>query len=686
MRSLVLIVSLAQSALFAGILFGWPAFAKILEQGGIFLDDSCQGDATPAVECILKQRSSMAFLYTAASSFFIFSSLPGGMLLDRSGPSITSVAGGLLVSGGFAGVAMGSDDLMAPSFMLIGAGCSLTYSTSLKAAFLFPQSLRTPIISAVNALFDASSLVPLCLHALSETLPIVQPQTRRRVVFLALSTLSAVLFSLWAIAWASVRSTTKRASLRIANGASSGAAGADAAGGAIHEVDKGATTQQENAIPEKRRPLMQQPFWLQCRSPQMLLISLWMCILYLRASYFLSGAARATLHSLGDTQDTYISILLAMQPLSIVVGPPCALAIDRFGHVRVMYALSLLSAISYAAALVPSLPFQVVTFTIMTTVRACMYPTSIGYLAKTFGERTLGSTTGAMFVLMGFSNLATYPLSVLANSVFAGDVRPVMLAVCVLPLPIHLFVVYRLSLLKANILPFPPRWTKVMAEVRTSELHRWGGTHSCPVCIQPIKRPIELSCTHVLCMECATRMSDHQFRKCPVCRHPHLLDPKLLKERSAAWRSAYGEWRSGKVRGAIGEVGSITRARAPGQSSIQHATHKSDLVRALDLVEAKSRPTKLWTHPETVQANKGRMRAPPAASRIPQPPPTWLQEGYGGEGTSHTLPDSSMDKCSPVQVSDQGLAAWWQSYFPKEQAEPWAMQGAGKLVFKDLEA
>ena len=203
-----------------------------------------------------------------------------------------------------------------------------------------------------------------------------------------------------------------------------------------------------------------------------------------------------------------------------------------------------------------------------------------------------------------------------------------------------------------------------MAEVRTSELHRWGGTHSCPVCIQPIKQPIELACTHVLCAGCAGKMSDHHFRKCPVCRHPHLLDPKLLKERSAAWRSAYGEWRAGKVRGAIGEVGSITRLKVmkeqPSQEQRATRAGESALMRALDLAEAcgsegkagGSGKGKSRSGSPSKAARTGlqsRLKAPPAASKIPLPPAGWLQ-AQCGEGTSqgHAPPEGGGEHAPPL--------------------------------------
>jgi len=597
-KSTVLLLSLAQSGIFAGIIFGWPAFSKMLEQGGVFLDDKCtaqqQSNQTlpNTGACLLTQRSSSAFVYTIASTLFIFASLPGGLLLDRFGPACAALLGGSMVSIGFALVASSPDHLIAPAFMLVGAGCSICYSTSLKTAFLFRQKVRTPIIAAINAFFDASALVPLALHTFSSALGSgASPSVRRAYVFYGLSVVSAVLFGLWAASWFFIRFEL-RASAAIA------AEKQDATRDAQAKAQANARTVSHSAglppnywiqnTPPNRWPLDKRPFGAQCKSPQLFLLSLWMCIAYVRCSFFLSSA-RALLQTLGDDEkETYMSAFLSMMPLSILIGPLFAIAIDRYGHTHVMYIISLLSALTFASALVPSLPFQVLTFSLHCITRAGMYPTAIGYLAKTFGDATLGASTGFMFCACGCANLLVYPLSLVANERFGGDVRPILALLAALPLLPQLFVVHRLAALKAGLWKFPQQWKGLMKDVRKSEMHRWGSARSCPVCMERMKwgttRVIELSCTHVICAACATKMSGAGFRKCPICRHPHLLDPKLLKLRSEAWRTAYAGWRQGKVRGAAGEFSSI--ADRPSSSGKRGETIRGDaspLLHALDL-------------------------------------------------------------------------------------------------------
>ena len=132
--------------------------------------------------CLLEQQTSLAMLYTVASTVFVFSLLLGGVMLDRCGAACTSTVAGVAVSSGFAMVACGDDHLLALAFALVGGGSSLAYSTTLATASLFRPSSRTLFIVTVNGLFDISALVPLALHAVSVAAE-PDPTHRRAVIF-----------------------------------------------------------------------------------------------------------------------------------------------------------------------------------------------------------------------------------------------------------------------------------------------------------------------------------------------------------------------------------------------------------------------------------------------------------------------------------------------------------------------
>lgn len=120
----------------------------------------------------------------------------------------------------------------------------------------------------------------------------------------------------------------------------------------------------------------------------------------------------------------------------------------------------------------------------------------------------------------------------------------------------------------------------------------WG---DCPICMEPMgahahgadRLCIELACSHVLCAACASKCSGSGIRSCPVCRHPHLLDPRELQSRKSAWRVEYGRWRKGRGSGAVGEITDIT---SPVGASKGGGPVYSAQLRALDLATMPAPP------------------------------------------------------------------------------------------------
>jgi len=111
---------------------------------------------------------------------------------------------------------------------------------------------------------------------------------------------------------------------------------------------------------------------------------------------------------------------------------------------------------------------------------------------------------------------------------------------------------------------------------------------TCPVCLERRPEPstvVELSCGHLLCRGCATRCSGVGHGNCPVCRHPHILDPECLAQRSAIWRQQYAGWRAGMASGAAGEVSSIGAPIFKEENLQDKAWVRS----AGDLMQAKKR-------------------------------------------------------------------------------------------------
>lgn len=170
---------------------------------------------------------------------------------------------------------------------------------------------------------------------------------------------------------------------------------------------------------------------------------------------------------------------------------------------------------------------------------------------------------------------------------------PISIGMCFSILQVILKIVYHERCRRKTRAPaWARRWHKRGRHAVVDNTEHTSASHNtCPICLEPMGRStgrqyIELSCSHVLCAPCSTKCSSSGLQSCPVCRHPHLLDPAELHSRNAAWRREYARWRVGKNRGAVGEISDITSPEAAAQGGGGTAG-MSRLNQALDLAETK---------------------------------------------------------------------------------------------------
>eukprot|EP00933_Yihiella_yeosuensis_P061144 TRINITY_DN6396_c0_g1_i4.p1 TRINITY_DN6396_c0_g1~~TRINITY_DN6396_c0_g1_i4.p1 ORF type:complete len:1029 (-),score=186.45 TRINITY_DN6396_c0_g1_i4:249-3335(-) len=117
------------------------------------------------------------------------------------------------------------------------------------------------------------------------------------------------------------------------------------------------------------------------------------------------------------------------------------------------------------------------------------------------------------------------------------------------------------------------------------------GVNSCPICLLTQENAgsmLQLSCGHCLCNCCAERCSSFGHEGCPLCRHPHLLDPAILAQRSAQWREAYSSFRRGSSKGAAGELSSIGRPREKGGFMQKWSASAGDLFELMPQTESST--------------------------------------------------------------------------------------------------
>ena len=191
----LIILTLLSCLIYAGVIFGWAAYAPLLKAEGFY---ACGGstNSTASNECP-SQQTALTLVYTIATVTFTAALLPFGVLVDRLGPSASCLLAGACLVCGVASPSLKKDSLLLPGFVFVGAGMALTYLTALKSVFLVRPARRTIMVVAINNLFDCSATVPLLLSALQRA-----GLATTTGLFAAHGLLASVLFPLLSLSWA----------------------------------------------------------------------------------------------------------------------------------------------------------------------------------------------------------------------------------------------------------------------------------------------------------------------------------------------------------------------------------------------------------------------------------------------------------------------------------------------------
>jgi hypothetical protein len=423
----ILLVALTMLAsLNIGLVFGWSALASVLEGAGVY------SSLDPEARAVR-----LTLLYTLATSALAFGGIPAGVLIESQGPARAALVAGTMVTAGLLGLAAlpaSAGDLFAVPLMLLGAGGILTCFTGFRAAPLLPGHSQNVMIS-INTLFQMSSAVPSLFLSLCEFHHI-----SRRVVFGAAAAYTASLYLAWALAWAirggSPGPGTPAATLEeqpereSAKAPAQGAASADAAPADAAPADA-APADAARAPPPAEAGIT--PLDPGCSltaaftTPQFVYGVLWFVSHQYRSNLYL-GEGRYMLLSLGDNDGTYQELFSASLMGAVLCIPLISLASHVLGLAGTMQAVNVLSAAHVAAALVPALRFQLVTFALYVPYRSAIFSTASIYVASTFGFAKLGVVYGTFQSLGAIFSFTLPPLAGFVLSNLNGEWAAVLWA------------------------------------------------------------------------------------------------------------------------------------------------------------------------------------------------------------------------------------------------------------------
>ena len=406
-----------------GLIFGWGPFAAILLEEGVG-SGSCAPDdtASPCDAQILLY----ALFYSLASCTLSFGGLPAGIIIDTYGQ-----ATGALVAGG--AIALGSlllatlpakapPIVFAAPFMSMGFGGVTTALTAFKSGAIFPEHTGT-LITTVNVVFDISATVPLLAYELYKSIGVPRGQ-----IFAPYALYVVLLFVAWSMLWRRYEGWLRASGLSEGRGRGD-QAGKAAAGTTLAEDGGAAPSSAEPVAKDAITPLDVPGLSVRevIASKQFAVGTAWFTAHQTRCNLYL-GVAADILRSMGDDDGRYMEILTATLAAAVVFIPLIAWATDKLSMAGSMNAVTALAVVHAACALVPSLPFQVVTFVVFTLLRAATFSVGSIYVARTFGFAKMGTVYGLMQCVGGTLNMILPAITSTVLTHFDGNWGPVFWA------------------------------------------------------------------------------------------------------------------------------------------------------------------------------------------------------------------------------------------------------------------
>ena len=417
----------ALASLCIGLIFGWGPFARILQDEGVGNASCDQREPTPCES----QTVIFSFVYALASSTLGFGGLPAGLFLDHFGPSNAALlAGGLITAGNLLLAWLPSTApaaSFASPFVLMALGGILTALTAFKSAAVIPAATAA-LLTSVNVFFDISATIPLLPYTLYFSFGM-----SRASIFTPYALYVALLYGAWAVLW-------RRYDGRL-HTSPSAADGPDSKPELAHSPATARPPAPTEAITPMDDPSLSVRDVLP--SKQFVCGALWFVLHQFRANLYL-GIAPDMLRFLGDADGRYMEALTLTLVAAVPFIPLIAWGCDRLGIAGSMQVVTLLAVVHSVCALVPVLPFQLVTFVVFTLMRAAIFSVGSLYVARVFGFRHFGTLYGLFQCIGALLNVLIPTLTACVLKYFEGDWAPVLralLAVCVVQFGIVSWVV-----------------------------------------------------------------------------------------------------------------------------------------------------------------------------------------------------------------------------------------------------
>lgn len=376
---LTVVLGLANSLLFSGVLWGWASLQSFLE------DDEIYQDLCDLSGCD-ERKERMLYLYSNGQMFSIFAYAMLSLLMDRTGPVFLSIVGGLFETFGLILLAYvdirntneNSEnnlfsqlpfDVMDMAVSIVGIGSSAIMVHALKLAFIVPTAKFAWVMTLTNCIVDGSAVMPAVLYQLYRL------GMSRQIIFTTYAGLCFAVNAALLVSW--FGPNLEKLRLKNAKEAS-----------ATSETSATSSTPRLHGL---SLPQQLQSFEFA-----------FAFVIYLTQGFSATsylGFNKNLLSMLGDHNNIYAQVFTALLPASILFAPLFGMSLSKKGFVFTFSLMLLLGFIWSIVTLVPSLQAQLVAFFSFTNYRAMLYSAHFTFLAHSFGNRTFGSVNAILSVL-----------------------------------------------------------------------------------------------------------------------------------------------------------------------------------------------------------------------------------------------------------------------------------------------
>lgn len=342
-----------------------------------------------------------------------------GLLVDRTGPVVLCVLGGvlqslaLLMMGLVEGDPSSVWDPLLLAFVLSGIGGTALMVQSLKLAFIVAPKHFTLVMALANCLVDSSSVVPLGLYRLHVA------GLSRGEVFSGYAILCLVLSMCLAYSWCG----PPNARLCAANRKERNAA------------ESNEESKRQGVVSTSHPRLHGLSLKEQLYSMEFAFAVVFMMTQVFRSNSYL-GIIKEILQDLGDAEidNFYTQILTILLPASTLLIPAFDVCMKKGGFAVTFLVVSLLGLTWNVVMLIPSLWVQVIGFAAFSNFRGLLFASFFTFIGHSFGNRTFGRINAILWFLTFLLSLLVWPITELSKT-WTGDMTFMSIFLLILFVP-----------------------------------------------------------------------------------------------------------------------------------------------------------------------------------------------------------------------------------------------------------